>query len=88
MKKSNVFFGMLGAAAIGVLVGIMVAPDKGSKTRKKIKEKGGDLANKLMEKVKQGDAKAREILNTILDQKENLAEEVQDSAQKIKNSLS
>ena len=88
MKKSSVFFGILGAAAIGVLVGIMVAPDKGSKTRKKVKEKGGDLANKLIEQVKKGDAKAREILNSILDEKEKASKEVEDAARKIKNSLS
>jgi gas vesicle protein len=29
--------------AIGVLVGILIAPDKGSATRKKISEKGKDL---------------------------------------------
>jgi gas vesicle protein len=33
----------LTGVAIGVLVGILIAPDKGSVTRKKISEKGKDL---------------------------------------------
>ena len=34
MKKSNVVLGVLAGAAIGALLGILYAPDKGSKTRK------------------------------------------------------
>lgn len=33
----------LTGVAIGVLVGILIAPDKGSETRKKLSEKGKDL---------------------------------------------
>lgn len=33
----------LTGVAIGVVVGILIAPDKGSETRKKLSEKGKDL---------------------------------------------
>jgi gas vesicle protein len=34
---------LLTGLAIGVAIGILLAPDKGSETRKKIAEKGNDL---------------------------------------------
>ena len=37
--RGNSFFALLAGAAIGVAAGILLAPDKGSETRKKLKEK-------------------------------------------------
>jgi len=38
---------LLSGFLAGVVVGILLAPDKGSETRKKITEKGKDLKNKF-----------------------------------------
>lgn len=40
MNSSKVLLGILGGVAAGALAGILLAPDKGSKTRKKIASKG------------------------------------------------
>jgi gas vesicle protein len=47
MKAKNILIGMVAAAAIGALVGTLFAPDKGSETRKKIKDTADDLADKV-----------------------------------------
>jgi gas vesicle protein len=44
---TKVFIGILGAAAVGVVVGLLVAPDKGSETRKRIAETTGDWADQV-----------------------------------------
>ncbi len=43
MKSKNIAIGVLGGLAVGALLGVLFAPDKGTKTRKKIAAKGSDL---------------------------------------------
>jgi len=49
MKKStsNFLVGMIVGAAAGAVAGILFAPDKGSETRKKIKEKSDELKDDI-----------------------------------------
>jgi gas vesicle protein len=49
MNNSKVFIGFLVGAAIGGALGILLAPDKGTETRKKILEKGNDLGDSISE---------------------------------------
>ena len=43
MANTKTLLGFLAGAAVGALAGILLAPDKGSETRKKISKKTGDL---------------------------------------------
>jgi gas vesicle protein len=44
---TKVFIGILGAAAAGLVVGLLIAPDKGTETRKRIAETTGDWADQV-----------------------------------------
>ncbi len=37
--KASTFFAFIGGAALGAMTGLLLAPDSGSKTRKKLKNK-------------------------------------------------
>ena len=51
MGSGKVLASVLAGAAAGAILGILFAPDKGSETRRKIAERGTDLAGSLKDKV-------------------------------------
>ena len=50
MNSSKLLLGILAGVAVGAMAGILLAPDKGSKTRKKIMNKSKDFADDMKEK--------------------------------------
>ena len=74
MKTSNSVLGILGGIGIGVALGVLFAPDKGTETRKKISKKGinltddiklkfDDLIGLLENIVSKADTKGTEYIN-------------------------
>jgi gas vesicle protein len=51
MSKKNVLIGLLAGAAAGAIAGIMLAPEKGSKLRKRLRKKGMDAFEELKGKA-------------------------------------
>ena len=51
MKKAKVILGIVGAVATGALLGILLAPQKGKRTRTKIRTKSSDYAEELINKL-------------------------------------
>lgn len=50
MTNRKIIAGILTGVAAGAVLGILFAPNKGSKTRKKITAKGNSLADSLKDK--------------------------------------
>jgi gas vesicle protein len=63
MKSENFITGVFVGAIAGLAAGILLAPDKGSETRQKIMDKGGDLAGKVKNKVSGYVDDAEKMLN-------------------------
>ncbi|WP_026898797.1 YtxH domain-containing protein [Daejeonella oryzae] len=62
MKKSSKILAAMGFVAFaGVIVGIMIAPDKGSRTIRKIKDKGRRIADDLEDTVRKGKEKLHDL---------------------------
>ena len=61
--KSKVLLGILGAAAAGVVIGLLIAPEKGSDMRKKIRKTAGDWAENLSHLWANGKEAAEEVIN-------------------------
>lgn len=45
--KTKVILGLVGAAAAGVIVGLLIAPEKGSDMRKKVGDTASDWAGRV-----------------------------------------
>lgn len=52
-SSGKVISALLLGAAVGSILGILFAPDKGSETRRKISKKGNDLTDAMNEKVQE-----------------------------------
>lgn len=75
MKNGNGIMALLAGAAIGAAIGILFAPDKGSKTREKLKEGLDDLKDQAKSKW---DSLEDETKEKFSGTKENLKETVED----------
>ncbi|UTA66893.1 YtxH domain-containing protein [Emticicia sp. 21SJ11W-3] len=51
MNSGKLLAGMLAGFAVGALIGVLFAPEKGSDSRKKILRKGEELAGDLKDKL-------------------------------------
>jgi gas vesicle protein len=75
--RSKVLLGIFGAAAAGVIVGLLLAPEKGKDIRKKIKSTAGDWADNLGHLWAKGKKAA-----------ENLASEAEGKVNSVKENYS
>ena len=77
MNSGKVVLGVLGGVAAGALIGILFAPDKGSKTRKKILDSGKDYVGDLKDKLEDLYNEATDKFeNFVSDTKETVRDEV------------
>lgn len=63
--KAKIAAGILGAVAAGVVIGLLLAPDKGSETRKKIKGKAGSWADTIRHLFADGKEEAEEVKDKV-----------------------
>ena len=59
--KTKVILGIIGAAAAGAAIGMLMAPEKGSDLRKKIKKSAQDWANQIADLVASGQEELKNL---------------------------
>ncbi len=75
MNSGKLLLGVLGGVAAGALLGILFAPEKGSKTRKKISKKGEDYVDGFKEKFDELLHSMSEKFNKVKDEYVDFVEE-------------
>jgi gas vesicle protein len=80
-NSGKLMLGVLAGAAAGVLLGVLLAPDKGSDTRNRIAQLGDDYAGDITDKIRE----LRDSINERIDalkggSGEELADRVKDEA--------
>ncbi|MFC6876874.1 YtxH domain-containing protein [Flavobacterium myungsuense] len=78
MNSSKVLLGVLGGVAAGAIAGILFAPAKGSKTRKRIVNKGKGYANDVKGKFDKVTKDFSNQYETILQEAKDMVSDLQE----------
>ncbi len=81
--KVNFFKGVLIGGALGALAGILFAPKSGKNLRSDIKDKGNEILNEGKKIYVDASTKAKEIIDDVKHQANDLKREAEDTAEKL-----
>ena len=85
---TKVVLGILGAAAAGVVIGMLIAPEKGSEMRTRIKKSAGDLVDNLSNLFVKGKEELEQLSSTAADKGRQARSAVEDKVNRMKESIS
>lgn len=71
-NTSKILLALVGGVALGAAIGVLLAPDKGSETRKKIKDTARDLSDKAKDKFRQTMKTASDFKSRVEEEAEEL----------------
>lgn len=85
MSTGKTMLGVLAGFAAGALVGVLLAPEKGSETRKKIAKMGEDYAGDLTDKFNELRDTINEKLGNVEDNAMKMVEKGKSKIDELKN---
>ena len=74
-STSKTILAIMGAAAVGAIIGMLVAPEKGSDLRRKITDATGDWTTQLSDLLAQGKEQLNNLKNKATNEASNFANE-------------
>ena len=81
MASNKAFWGIVTAAAVGAVIGLLFAPDEGNKTRKKIKKRTNSLASDLIDALEKSKEKAASVAGNLKSKGQQYKDEAIDTAE-------
>jgi gas vesicle protein len=84
---SKIVLGLMGAAAVGALIGILVAPEKGSDLRKKISNGAGDVADEIGKLLKAGKEELSNLKQSVTKEARNLKGTAEESVNRVRENV-
>ena len=70
MKVKNALIAFAAGAAAGTLAGILMAPDKGQKTRRKLVDQADSLGGEVITQIKSGSKQVRKLADSAVSEVE------------------
>ena len=87
MKTNNALLGVVAGLAAGAVIGILLAPEKGSKTRKKIADKAENLTSDLKDGINSTLSTLEKKYNELSSKYTNLSDNIEDKIVEGKSKL-
>ena len=85
---TKVFLGILGAAAAGVAIGMLIAPEKGSELRARVKKSAGDWVDTLSNLFVKGKEELEELSSTAVEKGRQMKSAAEEKVNRMKESIS
>jgi gas vesicle protein len=86
--NTKIILGIVGAAAAGAVIALLIAPEKGSELRERIKSRASDFAGEIADLVATGKEKLGMMTETAVDEANNLKSDAESRVNKLKQGLS
>ncbi len=87
MSTGKVLLGLLAGVAAGATLGILLAPEKGSKTRGKIIQKGDDYAASLEDRFNEFVGKVSEKIDSVRKEAKQMIANGEAKSEEIKSAM-
>lgn len=87
MTTTKVIVGILGAAAAGLVIGMLVAPEKGADLRKNLKSTADDWVDELSQWIGKGKEYIDEVKNRATEEAASMQENAEESIGSMKDDL-
>ncbi len=87
-SSAKTILGILAAGAVGVAVGMLLAPKKGSELRESIKDSIDDLGDQLGDLIAEGKEKLMGVADELKTHGNNIKKEAKTGADHIKTTMS
>lgn len=86
-SSTKVILGIAGAAAAGVVIGMLLAPDKGSEIRKKVKDAANDWACQLADLFAEGKTELANLKNKATRKARDFQDQAEERYNNVKESV-
>jgi gas vesicle protein len=87
-STTKVILGIVGAAAAGAVIGMMLAPEKGSDIRQRVKDAANDWACQLADLFAEGKSELGNLKNKAARKAKDMAGQAQDRFNNVAENLS
>ncbi len=86
--STKVILGVIGAAAAGAMIGMLLAPEKGSDIRRRVKDTASDWADSLVDLFAEGKSELQNLKNKASRTASNIKAEAEDRFNNVTESYS
>jgi gas vesicle protein len=86
-STSKTILAVMGAAAVGAVIGMLVAPEKGSDLRRKITDTTGDWTTQLNDLLAQGKEQLNNLKNKATNEASKYASEAEEGINQVKEKV-
>jgi gas vesicle protein len=85
--NTKIVLGIIGAAAAGAAIGMLLAPEKGADLRKRIQKSASDWASSLADLIASGQEELKNLTSKAADAANDYSSQASNTARRVKEGM-